>query len=308
MVAAAALCLGCTTDPSTPAGPDEWSGRVTAVRALVRQGVADGVPGVVVVMADRDRHAAVSQGLARLSPRVPVTATVPFRIASLTKPMTATVVMRLVESGRLALDDTVEALAPGLLREGERITVEQLLSHWAAMPEVPEPLVAAGRVVPDAVTARGLSREGLDGDPGSLPVYRNSGYLVLSLLVERVTGRAFADVLEDEVLGPAGMATARLDQHLDEDDVVAHGYYEGEDLTHLTIRRAPAAGAVVAAATDVDRFAAALFAGELVRPATLRRMTRPHGVPLGDWADYGLGLARLDLPCGPAHGHGGRLP
>ena len=109
--------------------------------------------------------------------------------------MVAAVAMQLLDEHKLALDDTVEELAPGLLEQGDRITVEQLLSHRSGLPEVDDDagwikLVEAhpdwprSRLGERAAVAY-VSHRPLDFRPGSSASYSNTGYLVLGLLIRR---------------------------------------------------------------------------------------------------------------------------
>lgn len=324
VAAALLLVLGGCTGSSTDADPapsaatttstagapaaesaDGLDARLAAVRDHAEHGLGAGVPAVLVLVVDGNDERVVTVGRAVRRPPVAVTPLQRFRVASLTKTMVATVVLRLVEDGRLTLDATVEELLPGLLAYGDEITVEQLLSHYAGLPEVAEPIIGR-RPVPDRAVARQVSAAGLDSEPGTLPYYRNSGYLVLGLIVEEITGRPLADVLDQLVFTPARMPSAALSPGLGGPGTV-HGYAGGRDVTGLLVIKAAAAGGVVANARDVDRFAEALFAGDLVSPATLEQMMTPHGMRLGPWSDYGLGLAMLDTSCGTAYGHSGRF-
>jgi D-alanyl-D-alanine carboxypeptidase len=324
-VAAALLALGaCSGDgagvnPPTPSANlagrpvaplralETMQDRIALSRAIATDWLGPGVPGLVVVATDGLETEVIELGEAVKRPAVPSSATRPSRLASLTKTMVATVVMRLVEGGDLALDATVERVAPGLLRAGRRITVEELLSHTSHLAEVPHRLYRTLRPDPETLALRAVDRQGLEDVDVSFPAYRNSNYLVLGLLAERVTGKPLARLLRRLVFEPAGMTTARLAPVVDPREVV-HGYDAGHDYTRSTAPPAAASGGVVASARDVDRFLVALFGGRLVGRETLAAMLEPHGYALGDWSDYGLGVAILDTPCGPAYGHSGRLP
>ena len=119
------------TEPSPTAAP-----AIDAVAARV-QGVADTLDltrtGIQRVPAGRAGRADIVAGLASKSPRLVMTPDIRFQIASITKPMTATVVLSLVEKGTLSLDDTVAKWLPGLLKAGKTITIEQLLTHTSGL-------------------------------------------------------------------------------------------------------------------------------------------------------------------------------
>lgn len=324
-VAAALLALGaCSGDgadvyppaPSAniagrPAAPvraaETMQDRLALSRSIAEDWLGPAVPGLVVVATAGLETEVLELGEAVRRPAVPSSATRPSRLASLTKTMVATVAMRLVEEGDLALDATVERVAPGLLRAGRKVTVEGLLSHTSHLPEIPRWLYRTHRPDPEGLALRAVDRRRLEDVGVSFPAYRNSNYLVLGLLAERVTGQPLARLLRRIVFEPAGMTTARLAPVVDPRTVV-HGYDATHDYTRSTAPPAAASGGVVASARDVDRFLVALFGGRLVGRETLAAMLQPHGYALGDWSDYALGVALLDTPCGPAYGHSGRLP
>ena len=147
-------------------------------------------------------------------------------------------------------------------------------------------------------------------EPGHGQSYSNTNYAVLGMLVERVTGRPLASVLDREVFGPLGMRSASLRRDRVDEAPVAHGYAFGADATGWDLTWGWAAGGLVSDAPDVDRFFHALFAGRLLDRRLVDEMARPRAGWLGQWSGYGLGLARLPTRCGPvrrAHRRRGRL-
>ncbi len=138
-----------------------------------------------------------------------------FRIASISKVVTAIVVLQLVESGQLGLDQAVGgAIAQGLgvapidARFNE-ITVRQLLSHTSGLGTF-ESLVFGGMVGSCPEAARRAVGVNLGGAPGSKYTYSNLGYCLLGQLVEQVTGRSYESVARDQLLSPLGIGGMRL--------------------------------------------------------------------------------------------------
>lgn len=323
-LALACLCggTGCASAPAvTPSGaaapataaagqPVDRAGQVAAVRRLlgriVRLGIA---PGVVVVLRRGDDTDVLTAGAADTATGAPMTSRHRFHVASMTKPMVATVVVQLVQEGSLTLDDTVEQWLPGLLRAGDRITVEQLLSHTSGLAEYNDtpadwPILRRPPVDQRAlVVAAGRARR--DFAPGHGQAYSNTNYAVLGLLVERVTGRSLETNLDRRIFGPLRMASASLRPSRVFEEPVAHGYVHGTDATRWDLTWGWAAGGLVSDAPDVDRFFAGLFDGDLVAPAVVDEMAEPVADDLGLWSGYGLGLAELATPCGKAVGHTG---
>jgi D-alanyl-D-alanine carboxypeptidase len=216
-----------------------------------------------------------------------------FGIASTTKTFVATVVLQLVGEGRLSLDDKVEHWLPGRVRKGREITVRQLLNHtsglWPGFPSVLPPRNAQQPL---------LSR------PGATHEYSNTNYVVLGLIVERVTGRELGQVVRDRLLRPLQLGdtsygTATLPAHADSSPAWLGGAVEPAGPVSGD-------GGIASTAADLARFFRALLGGDLLGKHLLSEMTRT--VATGTEFRAGLGLFRLGLPCGSAWGHGGDSP
>jgi D-alanyl-D-alanine carboxypeptidase len=256
--------------------------------------VASGVPGVLVRVRDGDEVRELAAGEATRGAR--------FRVASVTKTFVAALTLELGDRGVLSLDDPVARHEPALLRDGTRITIRELLSHRAGLFDyTSEPSLLRGELAPRALVRIADRRPRTSGY-----AYSSTNYLVLGLVLERVTGEPLADLLRRMVFRPSGLRETRF-----EPGVVAgaslHGHERASrqgvatgtlrDTSSRTARSAWAAGAIVSTTADLDRF----FAW-LQRTGLARRMRPPPG------ERYGLGLARfLQTPCGPVVGHTGNL-
>ena len=310
-VAWGVLMTGCSTDgPSDTPEPPETSvtsatsnGFDSAVAATeerveVYEEVATGVIALVRV---GEQTEVVTAGKARLRPEVAMEADMRFPLASITKSMTATVIMQLVEDGRLALDDPVDRWVPELRGVAQTITIEHLLAHQAGLEPPTEremqQLGADSSRLLEAVASRPLAF-----DPGTRSSYSNEGYVALGLAAQRILGQPFGEVLRIQVFDPAGMGSSSLFGRPD-----VHGYDGRQDVSdQFYLRWVPPAGSVVAAAEDVDVFYRALWSGRLVGVDTVAQMRTLRG-NVGAWTDYGFGLARERFSCGTAMGHAGRL-
>lgn len=249
------------------------------------------------------------------------------RIASNTKMFVATVVMQLVDEGAVDLDASVETYLPGLVVgtgiDGAGITVRQLLQHTSGLPEYADQIAADAFAVREQyVSPRDMLDVALERPaafaPGERWEYSNTNYLVLGLLVERVTDRALGEQIDERVVEPLGLEHTYLPNPGERELRGPHptGYHAkvaGElvDFTALDPSFAWAAGAMVSTPSELNTFMQALLDGELVSEQSLAAMQT--GVPAGDelWpeATYGLGLQSYPLSCGgTAWGHGGDIP
>lgn len=308
-VAWGVLLAGCSTDGSsvtpeptsaTSATPSGLDSAVAAVeeRVEVYDEIATGVIALVRVGTQTE---VVTAGEARLRPHVAMDADMRFPLASITKSMTATVIMQLVEDGRLALDDPVDRWVPELRDVAQTITIEHLLAHRSGLEH------ATDREMQQLGTdssrlLRTVASRALRFDPGTRGSYSNEGYVALGLVAERILGQPFGEVLDTRVFEPAGMGSSSLFGRPD-----VHGYDGRQDVSdQFFLRWVPGAGSVVATAEDVDAFYQALWSGRFVGDDVVAQMRTLRGY-VGGWSDYGFGLARERFSCGSAMGHSGRL-
>ncbi|MCP9945291.1 beta-lactamase family protein [Streptomyces somaliensis] len=290
-----------------------------ALRAMVDEG---GLPGAVARVRDGEGawHAAV--GRADTATGRVRTVGDHFRGASITKTFIATVLLQLEAEGRLDLDDTVETWLPGLLRgngyDGGTVTLRQLLDHTSGIanhtddPEfrhdaagpgfprhrydhhTPEELVAIALKYPPRPDAR------------NRPLYSNTNYVIAGMVVEKATGRSYAQEVTRRVIRPLGLrgtsfpgaapwmpnphpvAYSRLHQ-----DPVGSPVH---DATEQNMTWLGAAGDIISTTGDLNRFHRALFGGELLPSAQMEELLRE--VPAGGGFGYGPGVEFAQLSCG----------
>ncbi|MFF2141354.1 serine hydrolase domain-containing protein [Kitasatospora sp. NPDC058190] len=296
------------------------------LNAMVEQG------GSTAALAEVRDHGRVTwrgaAGTADLDTGRPARADGRFRIASVTKSFVSTVTLQLVGEGRIRLDDPIEHYLPGTVPNGDHITVRQLLNHTSGLHDyLGDPRVrsnteagnreflATGRWIeytPQQLLAIGTAMPPYF-PPGQDWHYSNTNYVVVGMLIEKVTGRSWREEVEDRIIRPLGLrhtslpttSTAIPGPH-------AHGYFkfpEGPgDVTRLSPTIADAAGAGISTTDDLNRFHAALFGGTLLAPAQLAEMTTTVRIPGLPGGEYGLGMARYDLSCGRFWGHTGEIP
>ena len=165
------------------------------------------VPGASVLVMKDGAVIAKSYGLADLEQRIAVTPATNFRLASVTKQFTATAIMILEERGLLEYDDRISRFLPSLPAATEGITVRHLLTHTSGLVDY-EDLMPEGATeqIDDANVLQLLEKENrTDFVSGSSYQYSNSGYALLALIVERISGRPFATFLRDEIFQPLEM-------------------------------------------------------------------------------------------------------
>lgn len=339
----AALCAAalCTAVPLTAQGAAGAAGTAppppprAELSAALRAVTDAGSTGAIAGVRDADGRWRGQSGVADIRRQAPPSSTGQVRIASISKSFVATMVLQLVDEGRLGLDDPVARHLPRLLPYPERITIRQLLQHtsglprdlppkhtWASLPEIDTERFV--HFEPERVVQLSTSQP-LLFRPGTNWAYSNTGYTVLGLLVERMTGQRLEAALAERITGPLRLRGTYLVRDFPFlPGHAARGYEQLypapaglTDVTVYNFSRYFGSGSMISSMADLNRFFTALFGGELLRPATLAQMKRtvPAVAPDGSYAgfDYGLGLMRLPLDkvcqgAEPGWGHGGNLP
>jgi len=187
------------------------------------------VPGVALGIVSKGKViAAKGYGYANVELSVPVTAETIFQSGSVGKQFTATAVMLQVEDGKLALDDSITKYFTDAPPSWRPITVRNLLTHTSGIPDYETEAANVGGGVQVVDYRRDYTEDEmtkiaygmpLKFAPGSRWSYSNTGYVLLGILIHKVSGRFYGDVLKDRVFTPLGMKTARV---ISEADIVPH--------------------------------------------------------------------------------------
>jgi D-alanyl-D-alanine carboxypeptidase len=298
----------------------------TAMGQRLDQIVAAGAPGAVALVDDGGRRGWLGAGgVADLRTGRPMHPHDRFRAGSTTKSFVATVVLQLVDEGRLSLTDTVERWLPGVLPYGDRVEVRQLLNHTSGVPDNIVPLLSGlyrgdrfRSWEPDELVALVADRP-QEFAAGSRWSYSNTGYVLAGMIVERVTGHDLGHELERRIFRPLRLRDTSFPVHspfiggrhakgytLDRDSDLEPVEGPLLDFTVYEPSLAWAAGNLVSDIDDIARFYAALLGGRLLSPARLAEMKTTVATKSED-ARYGLGLWVRESPCGPVFGNDGDI-
>ncbi|MFF8421848.1 serine hydrolase domain-containing protein [Streptomyces sp. NPDC015680] len=256
-----------------------------------------------------------TSGVADVVTRRPVRAGDKVRIGSITKVFVATVLLQLVGEGRVELDAPITHVLPGWLPAGfSSVTVAHLLNHTSGLPDhvgIPEPETAEEvfRHRFDHWTPREWVATATHGPlkftPGSRQEYRGINYVLVALIIEKVTGRPYGEGVEARVLRPLGLEQTVVpgdDPRIHGPRV--HGYLtmtDGRlrDITTYDQSSTRGEGDMISTTSDVDRMLVALFSGELLQPELLRLMFTlpPADVRMldGSPARYSSGLQQATV-------------
>lgn len=230
-----------------------------------------------------------------------------YGIGSISKTFTAVLTLQLAEKGKLSLDQTIDQYFPGL-PNAERITIEQLLQHRSGLHNFTNDVDYVS-TMEEAATQEALlkrfSEKGVDFEPGEKMSYSNTGYVVLSFILEKASGQSYAALLEEKIAVPCGLENTYMPDHVvGKEGKEALSYQRsGQEWSEAT-KTHPSiptgAGAIISTAQDLAQFFHCLFSGELVSAGHLKEMrTMVDG--------YGYGLFRFPFNDRTAYGHTGGI-
>jgi CubicO group peptidase (beta-lactamase class C family) len=282
-VGLAALTLALPAFAQDPARMD------TAVRADADTG---GFMGAVLVAKDGKVLLDKGYGSANLEWQIANDGDTKFRLGSLTKQFTAVAILLLQERGKLRLDAPLKTYLPDAPAAWDGITVQQLLNHTSGIPNFTDfPDYGAKKTRPATLTELiGRFREKpLDFKPGEKWSYSNSGYILLTAIVEKASGQPYAAFVTENIFKPLGMADTGYDVHATILPRRVSGYTPSPkglvNADYIDMSIPAGAGALYSTTHDLLKWQTGLFGGKLLSPASLEAYMTPGK------GDYGLGVA-----------------
>jgi D-alanyl-D-alanine carboxypeptidase len=288
-----------------------------------------GVPGISVAIAwDDGRAWAGVSGRSDVAKREPMTTGTAFAFASVSKTMTAAVVMQLVDEGKVKLDQAASTLLPEYALD-KRITVRMLLDHRSSLPD----FFANGKI--DRALQRDRNATWTPArtwkyvpksrpTPGTIYDYSNTNYLLLGELVENVTGNSLAVEVRNRILDPLQLTTAWYQAEEKPLAKMARGYRisgagryavakpvaKVSDIMPFrsVVTAAGGAGSIAGTATDAARWMQAYGSGEILGPTMFRAMVADakYTKAMRAVVTYGLGVQVITIQGQKTLGHSGR--
>ena len=300
-----------------PAGAGQFSPGIRArlAAALAAAMTADKAPGAIAGVWQGGRAWTAARGVGDLATGAPMSLADHFRIASNTKAVVATAVLRLADQGRLCLNNPVSDYVAGV-PGGQHITITELLQHTSGLADYYTDAFQAAvfahptrRWATGTLLALGYARSPLF-PPGTAWSYSNTGYLLLGQVIQDVTGQPLAAALRQLIFAPLGLratsfpATPQLPAPHPRGYVTETPGGALTDITTLSPTIAGAAGAIISTLGDLRRLATAIGDGALLTPATQRLRLRTVPIGAAPYIGYGLGLIVLN----DFYGHDGEIP
>lgn len=330
VLASALVLTGCTAPGTSAPVPSQASvtlptDEATAIKTAVTDAMKlSGASGAIVgVWAPWAGSYTAGLGTTTTKGKQPVTPDMAWRIGSVTKPMTCTVLLSLVQKGEVSLDDPVSKYLPRLvgidgLKLGELCQNMSGLGDYSAAlgPQfVDNPLRT---YVPLELVSNGLGEPRV-GTPGQTWSYSNAGFILLGMALQAATGKDWQTLYRDEVFDPLGMSSSTLPNSTGIPGSDLHGYatalddVTGDprcgtlmDDTAIAPSSAWTAKGVVSTLDDLKMFAQSFATASLLQGAAKKAAwnTVPLGANVAAWQQYGMGGVQL----GPMRGHDGSVP
>jgi CubicO group peptidase (beta-lactamase class C family) len=299
LVPGAALLVGALA--TSPVRAQDSRALVHFVDSVATAAVAEHrTAGVSVAVVKGGRTVlAKGYGFADLENDVPANAETVYRIGSITKQFTSAAIMRLMEQNKLSLDDTLQKFLPNFPSQGNHVTVRHLLNHTSGIKSYTSlgPKWARGMrldLSPDSMVTL-FANEPFDFKPGDAWSYDNSGYFLLGMIIEKLSGKPYGKYLQDEFFTPLGLKSTI---YCDQAPLIRHraqgytpspggGFINAEP---LSMTQPYAAGSLCSTVNDLAAWTLALSSGKVVSAASYKMMSTPGTLNDGKPLTYGFGL------------------
>jgi serine beta-lactamase-like protein LACTB len=258
------------------------------------------IPGLSLAVIDHSQILLTrAYGLADFENSAPVTPDTIFRIASLSKPITATAAMKLVAAGKLDLDAPIQKYCPAFPQKPWPITTRQLLTHQSGIRDYRDEAETINTrhysSINEALSQ--FAADPLDFQPGTKMQYTSYGYIVVGCVIEGASGQPYDRFMRDAIFTPAHMNSTRLDDVFAIIPHRARGYRlaassELQNAVFVDASNKPPGSGINSSAADMANFISALYSGKLVSSEILNQMLTPAPTLDGQPTIYGFGFFR----------------
>ncbi|KNH37902.1 serine hydrolase domain-containing protein [Bacillus toyonensis] len=293
----------------------------TSVKNAIRDALQLGYPGILANISKGGKTWSYAAGIADVRTKKPMKADFRFRIGSVTKTFIATVLLQLSGENRLNLDDSIEKWLPGVIQgngyDGNQITIRQILNHTSGIADYMNSKDFDIMDKKKSYTAEEFVKMGISLPPEFAPgkgwSYSNTGYVLLGILIEKVTGNSYAEEIENRIIEPLDLSNTFLPGNSSVIPGTKHarGYIQLDGASELKdvtyINPGSSDGDMISTADDLNKFFSYLLSGKLLKEQQLNQMLTT--VPTDrEGTGYGLGIVEFKLPNGVSvWGHRGSV-
>ncbi|WP_048922338.1 serine hydrolase domain-containing protein [Rufibacter radiotolerans] len=263
------------------------------------------IMGSVSIFQDGKETYRYATGFSNIAQKTPITQTTKYRIGSVSKMLTATVIMQLLEKGQLTADTKLARFYPDL-PNAQQITILHLLQHKSGLKNIlHDTAYLKWRQHPIARQEMlgKIKNLGTKFNAGEKQEYSNTNYILLTFIAEDLEKKPFSKILEDRISKPLRLKNTFFGTPIQKENGEALSYHKREDWllfdeTHFSV--AAGAGSIVSTPKDLNLFLTALFNGKLVFDKSLQAMQQLQG-------EYGIGLKKLKVQGVELIGHSGGI-
>lgn len=276
--------------------PVPWAEAIAAFEQFTAEAMRlDGTTGLSIAFMKDDFVWAKGFGYADLENMVPAKPESSYRLASITKTITAFAVLQLAEAGKVDLDAEVQAYVPYFPKKKWPVTVRQLLGHLGGISHYRNDVVE-GHIKDPKNTKQAIAifqDFDLVAEPGTRYSYSTYGFILLGAVVEGASGESYGDVIRKRVFEPLGMADSKMDnpRHLIPNRVRGYQLVNGvlKNSEYVDVSSRFAGGGTRSTVLDLIKFAQGIIAGKLVKAETQKAMFTSMAQRDGRVTGYGMG-------------------
>ncbi|WP_100643135.1 serine hydrolase domain-containing protein [Alteromonas facilis] len=228
-----------------------------------------------------------------------------YRIGSITKSYTAVLILMAVEDAKLSLNHTLSSFFPQIVN-ADKITIQQMLDHSSGIPSYTKEdsfrdIYSVG--ITEESMINFIHSLGSEFEPGTNTSYSNSNYYLLTLILERVFGQSYSELIENKISAPLALQRTYHGDSLSGERDEAFSYHNENEIVryeeaHPSVLAG--AGGIVSTPTELAKFYVALFEGEIIAPSTLSTMLEMNN-------NFGLGIQAMGYAGKTSYGHRGRI-
>ena len=270
--------------------------------------------GAVMVIRNGEVIYQNAFGMANITHNIPFQLHTPTNIGSTSKQFTAFAIAMLEEQGLLSVHDDIRKHIPELPDFGDTVRLWHLLSHTSGYREYINSLLMSGRQMSDEIRTEEIipliqHQPALQNLPGELYNYNNTGYHLLSVVIERVTNQDFSEWTKENIFLPIGMQNTLVKTHRGQ--IIpgsAQGYLKNDEGDFMEVMDIPAsrgAGGIYSTLPDLKKWVNHFSAPKIVNEALIEKITTPFQLLDGDTMSYAYGLILGQLNGLKRIGHGG---
>lgn len=301
-------------ESSRPVGKEDM---VAAIDAIAGEAISSGKSVGLSIGVERKGEIILARGygLAEVENEVPATEHTVYRLGSITKQFTAVAILQLVEQGKLGLQDELTKFLPDYPTQGHEITIHHLLTHTSGIKSYTDLREKFLKHMRNDFTHEELiamfSSEPFNFAPGEKFAYCNSGYYLLGVIIEKISGKTYEDYLKEHVFKPASLTET---YYLSERPIVKHraqgyGHDKGKLVNDewLSMDNPFAAGSLGSTVADMLKWQRALNADKLISHESHENMMTPATLNNGEKTKYGYGLFIAEFGGTKKIEHGGGI-